>query len=177
MDEEKSLIAVLSLDDPRWNGLKGGYCTLCDPRPLLIRIEADTDTESMWHELWGELYHQGDVGEASYAAVPHLVRHHRRRGAPEWNTYAITAMIELARGQRRNPEPPKWIEDSYFSALRELAEMGIRELPDAKNSEDARAILSVIALQKGARTHARFLVEYSEEELLEIESAASEKEL
>ncbi len=148
---------------------------LCDPRPLLAKIEAGGDTEAVWHELWGELYHQGDVGDASYAAVPHLVRIHRQHGTPEWNTYAITAMIELARGQRTNPDPPKWIEDSYSRALQELAEIGINELSGAKSSEEVRAILSVLALHKGARTHARFLLEYSEEDLLEIEAAASEK--
>jgi hypothetical protein len=102
---------------------------------------------------------------------------HRQHGTPEWSTYAITAMIELARGQFTNPDPPKWIEDSHFRALQELAEIGISELSGAKSSEEVRAILSVLALHKGARTQARFLLEYSEDELLQIESAASGKEL
>lgn len=35
-----------------------------------------------------------------------------------------------------------------------------------------RAILNVIAIAKGLRTHGRFLVKYSEDELLDIESRA-----
>ncbi|MGO8934266.1 MAG: hypothetical protein ACLPLZ_07655 [Terracidiphilus sp.] len=38
--------------------------------------------------------------------------------------------------------------------------------------EDVRAILSVVAIEKGLRTQGRFLVNYSEAELLDIESRA-----
>jgi hypothetical protein len=110
------------------------------------------------------------VGEASYAAVPHLVRIHSLRGAVDWNTYAIVAIIELARGQRGNPEVPEWLERDYFAAIRELAEIGTSKLSRATAPEDIRAILGILAIAKGARTHGRFLVEYSEEELLELES-------
>ena len=102
------------------------------------------------------------------------MRIYRQRGILDWNTYAIVVIVELARGVRKNPQVPDWLAASYFAALQELAEIGISELDHAKDVEDVRAILSVIALQKGARTHARFLLEYSGEELLEIESPASE---
>lgn len=36
--------------------------------------------------------------------------------------------------------------------------------------EAVQAILSVVAITKGLRTHGRFLVEYAEGELLEMES-------
>jgi hypothetical protein len=59
---------------------------------------------------------------------------------------------------------------SYFNAIRELAETGIVEYSQAKASEEVRSILSILAIQKGARAHAKFLVKYSEEELLDFES-------
>jgi hypothetical protein len=37
-------------------------------------LQSNTDSSKAWDELWNELHHQRDVGEASYAAVP------RRRG-------------------------------------------------------------------------------------------------
>ncbi len=161
---------MIGLDDERWNGLKAGYRVPFDPRPLLLKLDAGTDVETVWHELWGELYHQGDVGEASYAAVPHLVRIYRQRGVLDWNSYAIVAIIELARGRGKNLDVPTWLEDSYFNALRELAEIGMAEYSRAKEPDEIRAILSVLAIQKGARVHAKFLVDYSEEELLDLES-------
>jgi hypothetical protein len=163
---------MLSLDDKRWNELKGGYRMPFDPRPLFAKLEAGKDVEGVWHKLWDDLHHQGDVDLASYAAVPHLVRIHRGRGVVDWNTYAIVAIIELARGKGGNPDVPKWMEEGYFSALRELAEIGSVEVLRSKEVDDVRAILAILAIARGARTHGRFLVEYSEEELLDLESHA-----
>ena len=161
---------MLGLDDGRWGNLTGGYRTRFDPRPLLARLETEEDAAIAWHGLWNELHHQGDVGDASYAAIPHLVSIHRKRGVVDWNTYAIVAVIELARTERNNLELPKWLEEDYFRAIGELAEIGATEILHTKEPEAVRAILSVIALAKGLRTHGRFLVEYSEGELLDIES-------
>jgi hypothetical protein len=90
---------MITLEDARWSNLTGGYRTPLDPRPLLKRLETDSDTTEVWQELWDELHHQGDIGEASFAAVPFLVRNYRKRGVLHWNTYAIVAIIELARGE------------------------------------------------------------------------------
>jgi hypothetical protein len=163
-------VRMLSLDDNRWNNLAGGYRMKCDPRPLLADLESEQNRESAWHELWEELHHQGDVGEASYASVPHLVRIHRKSGIVDRNTYAIVAIIELARGKGNNPEVPKWLEEDYLRAIRDLAEIGGGEIWRTEEPEAIRAILSVIAIAKGLRTHGRFLVEYSEDELLDFES-------
>ncbi|MHB8487129.1 MAG: hypothetical protein ACYDCM_15565 [Candidatus Acidiferrales bacterium] len=164
------------MNDKHWENLQGGYRSPFDPRPLLSKLEADKSAKATWEELWGELHHQGDVGTASYAAVPHLVRIYRRRGVIDWNTYAVVAVIELARDNGKNPEVPEWLAEDYFQALRDLAELGAVEILNAKNSEDIRAILSILAIAAGARTHARFLINYSAEELLEMERSASEGE-
>jgi hypothetical protein len=161
---------VISLEDVRWRDLTGGYGIPFDPRPLLKRLETDSDTTEAWQQLWDELHHQGDVGDASFAAVPFLVESYRKRGAIGWNTYAIVAIIELARGEGTNPDLQQWIADDYFQAIRKLAEIGTEEVLKANTPEDVRAILSVIALQKGLRAQAKFLVNYSEAELSGIES-------
>jgi hypothetical protein len=163
-------VRMLSLDDNRWKNLTGGYRMKCDPRPLLAQLESEQTREAAWHELWEELHHQGDVGEASYASVPHLVRIYRTSGVVDWNTYAIVAIIELARGKGNNPAVPPWLEDDYLRAIRELAEIGVAEIWRTEDPEAVRAILSVIAIAKGLRTHGRFLVEYSEDEMLDFES-------
>jgi hypothetical protein len=160
---------MLSLDDERWNHLSGGYKILYDPRPALAKLESQRDTTTAWQELWEELHHQGDVGDASYAAIPELVRIHHKRGVADWNTYAMVAIIELARTERKNPEVPGWLREDYFRSIQELAELGTKEILRTEESEAIRAILSVIAIVKGLRTHRRFLVDYSEPELLEME--------
>ncbi len=163
---------MFNLDDQRWDGLKGGYGVPFDPRPALMQLECGDDVEDAWHTLWEELHHQGDVGEASYASVPHLVRIHRKREVVDWNTYAIIGTIELARDWPRNPPVPKWLEDDYAHALHDLATIAAKQILHTKNAEDVRAILSILALAKGARIHAKFLINYSDDEMLEFESKA-----
>jgi hypothetical protein len=162
-------VTMLSLNDERWTQIDGGYRMSFDPRLLLSRLESDPDTAAVWHELWDELHHQGDVGEASFAAVPHLVRICRSRGELDWNVYALTAIIELARKQGSNPDVPQWLSTGYFRAIRELAETGSREILTATDPDTARAILSILAIERHLPTHARFLINYSEDELLEME--------
>lgn len=156
---------MLSFDDPRWPEMKGGYKMPFDSRPLLKRLESERDIGQVWSELWNELHHQGDVGEASFAAVPYIVKTYCDRSIPDWNAYAIVAVIELARNQGGNPDVPNWLKDDYFNAIRALAEKGISELPEVKDSDTCCAILGIIALEKGLRNHARLLAEYSEREL------------
>jgi hypothetical protein len=160
---------MLSYDDERWDHLHGGYRMPFDPRPLLRKLESGQENAAVWHELWGELHHQGDVGEASYASVPHIVEIHRKSGVVNWNPYAIVACIESAR-TAGNPNVPDWLEKDYFRSIQELSQIGIAEISRANEPEAVRAILSIIAIAKGLRNHGRFLLEYSEEELLDLES-------
>lgn len=159
----------MDLNDPRWADLKGGYGLPFDPRPILRRLEDGSDVQGAWRQLWQELHHQGDVGDASYAAVPHLVRIHRARGVPDWNTYAIVATIDLARDRSGNPPVPSWLGAEYAGAIERLAELALSELPRATDVETTRSMLSILALWKGARTYARVLVELSEDEIVELD--------
>jgi len=150
--------------------MSGGYRTPLDPRPLLKRLESDTDIDAVWQELWDELHHQGDVGEASYAAVPFIVESYRKSGVIDWNAYAIVTIIELARNEGQNPDVPQWIAGDYFAAIRKLAEIGLSEILQVNSGEDARAMLGLIAVHKDLRVHGRFLVDYSDEEMMDMES-------
>lgn len=161
---------MLGFDDERWKHLMGGYKIPFDPRPHPRKLEIQQDTATAWEEPWEELHHQGDVGEASYAAVPELVRIHRSGGAADWNLDAMVAIIELARTESQNPELPVCLQDDYFRSIQEVAQMGTEEILYAEESETKRAILSVIAIARGLRTHGKFLVSYSEDEQLEMES-------
>ena len=153
-----------------WENLEGGYRARFDPRPQLRNLEIGKDVRQAWHELWEELHHQGDVGVASYAAVPQIVRIYKSRDYRSgWDTFAIVATIELARDNPQNPAVPKWLEEDYFEAIRDLGTIAAVQILRSTDLEESRAILSILALSRGARTHARFLLNYSGEELLEME--------
>ena len=161
---------MLALNDERWSDLKGGYGYPFDLRPLLKRLENGDEDKLVWDELWDELHHQGDIGEASYAAIPELVRIHRNRVLQGWDIYGIVACIELCRGRGQNPKLPDWLENDYFSAIQELARIGARDLERIKDPADVQGMLAVLALSKGARTYGELLFKYSQEELLQFDS-------
>jgi hypothetical protein len=161
---------MLEMEDSRWTELDGGYRTRFDPRPLILGLASGRSPAETWKQLWDELHHQGDVGEASYAAVPWLIHLYRSAGVIDWNTYAIVATIELARSIGLNPDVPKWLTSDYFAAIRDLAEIGATEVLRAEDPDSIRAILSILAIERGLREHAKLLVCYSEDEVAEIAS-------
>lgn len=160
---------MLNLDDQRWNSLRGGRRDHYDPRPALVRLQSGSNVSRVWAELWEELHHQGDVDEASYASVPHLVRIYKERSIADWSIYAIIATIELARERNKNPEIPAWLRDSYFEAIQELAAVGSNEILQSSSPELVSSILAVLSLARGARISAWFLLNYSEGELGDME--------
>src|SRR5437867_10950366 len=107
------------IEDTRWKTLKSAYRSTYDPRGVLRQL-AEQPSEAAWNELWNELHHQGDVDDASYAAVPVLAEIHRNSRALGWNVYALCAAIETERHRKANPPLPKWVQDEYESAWRLL---------------------------------------------------------
>jgi len=98
--------------DPKWNDLRGGYRVQYDPRAAIAALRVDPLNQTLWEELWNQLHHQGDVGDASYAAVPLLIDacSSTPRG---WNFYGLIATIEAARHRRKNPPIPEWLVPAY----------------------------------------------------------------
>jgi len=157
---------MLPLDDKRWLTLEGGYREPFDPRPALRRVRSG-DKEA-WHDLWDGLHHQYDVGEASYATVPHLIAICGEQPSPDWNPYALIATIELCRRFDDNPPVPKWLKKEYRDAWDDVVKFGCRDLVGASDETTVRSILSAVALAKGLKLHGELILEYSPEELEDV---------
>lgn len=76
------------------------------------------DGADVWEELWNELHHQGDIGIASYAAVPHIVRISAEVSNRDWNFYGLLATIEVEPHRKGNPAVPDWLIQDYKSNSR-----------------------------------------------------------
>lgn len=137
---------MLSLDDPKWRALNGGYKVPYDASVALKRLEHGEDA---WDDLWEELHHQGDVGEASYAAVPHLVRIGTTLSNRDWNLYALVSCIEVERHRKTNPPLPDWLVEPYHHAMRELLDLATSDLKSVDDQYTVWSILGAIALAKG----------------------------
>ena len=136
---------MLPLDDPRWSELTGRYRTPYNPSDCLRRLQNGDD---VWDELWQELHHQGDVGEASYAAVPYIVSAAKSLALRDWKFYGLVSTIEIERHRKANPPMPIWLVSEYADALRGLFELAMRDLAQVEDRDTIRCILGAIALAK-----------------------------
>ena len=118
------------LTDPKWEGLEGGYRIPYDPRPSLSKLASGIEVAEAWKEIWNELHHQGDVGEASYAAVTALVDLYSSGRQSDWNLFSLSATIEIERHRKSNPPLPHWLSEDYERAWRKLAELALTKLRD-----------------------------------------------
>jgi len=156
---------MLPLTDPHWRALKGGYGTLYDVSDALRRLEQGHD---VWEELWEELHHQGDVGEASYAAVPHLVRICQGVPRRDWNLYGLAGLIETERHRKSNPPLPEWLRTDYFAAWGDLEKLALRDLASASEKDLIQTALAVIAMARGQLRLGALLSWLDESELAEL---------
>jgi hypothetical protein len=137
---------MLSLTDPIWQELEGGYRVPYDASKALAQMECG---ESVWDEFWNELHHQGDVGVASYAAIPQLVRISEGRRGSDWNLYAFAATVEVERHRKSNPPLPDWLAPSYEAAWEGLVKLALSDLAGKPDELTLRSALSVVALGRG----------------------------
>src|SRR5436190_1921802 len=167
---------MIDFDDKRWESLEGGYKIVYDPRPALRELESGSPVQPIWNEFWEDLHHQGDIGDASYASVPFLIRHISRTKKPDWNSYGLVAVVEIERHRKGNPPLPDWIADAYFQAWEELLPYASRDLIVAHDPITVRTILGVMALAKGQLKLGAFIVDSDTSEIdefLETRSAWS----
>jgi hypothetical protein len=135
----------LKLDDARWMTLEGGYRVPYDASHDLRALESGDD--AAMSRLWQQLHHQGDVGIASYAAVPSLVEIYTSR-TRDWNFYGLVNLIEICR-HKNNPALPEWLELEYHGALRDLLNFAIQDVLQIEDAVTLRQVLASIAIGKG----------------------------
>jgi len=150
-----------------WQALQGGYRVPYDPRPAIAKLADASKREQTWHDLWQDLFHQGDIGEASYMAVPGLVEY-AKKTPTDWNPYALAVTIETARDWHENPAVPGWMQPDYSNALADLAALAHRHFMTTKDELALRGMLAVLSLHAGMRVHAYTFIDRSSDELRDL---------
>ncbi|MEO0481583.1 MAG: hypothetical protein AAF196_19095 [Planctomycetota bacterium] len=134
------------------------------------RLRAREDIDRAWDELWEGLYHQGDIGLASYAVVPHLVQIYEGHGEPSWRTFGFACAVEVARDSDRNPDLPDWLRRPYDAAWETLGTLALRDLARSTDPLLTRTALGVLAFSRGLREVGCVLAEFTDDELDELRS-------
>ena len=100
-------------EDPRSASMKGGYRVPHDPRHARERLRVDGNDSRAWDDLWQNLHHQGDLGEASYVSVVALVEMCETTMLSDADLFGLVSTIEIERPRRTNPEVPEWLASDY----------------------------------------------------------------
>jgi hypothetical protein len=113
---------MLALDSDRWRTLRHAYGSAANIPELIKAASADpspteTSQAEPWLSLWSSLCHQDTVSEASYAAVPHLLRIAEQAREPyAWDLLGLPASVEIRRLSGTAPDLPEDVAESYFEA-------------------------------------------------------------
>jgi hypothetical protein len=108
------------------------------------------------------------VGDASYAAVAHLVQVHVARTVVPVRLFTLAATVEVARTTAGSTQPPLWLIADYSHAIEELSFKGMHSLHTRVSRTQTSAVLPLLYVWQGFTIYAAALLEYSEEELGEF---------
>lgn len=160
---------MLDLNNNKWKELEGGYRIPYDASLPLKKLEQATTSEeidAVFSELWDELHHQGDVGLASYFAVPHIIRIAKEKKLYTYNVFGLVATIEIER-HGDNPKLPEEFETSYLHSIQqELTELIKQTLTEPWDTTLTATILAALAVSKGNIKMANAILKMEDEDLV-----------
>lgn len=159
--ERVPFTVMIRLSDNLWNDFIYGDNPACVSVECLKRLYQNADDDEAWQELWDELHHQGDIGQESYAAVPHILEIESRAKHFNWNGFALIATIEQDRPENAAPRAGA-IANGYQKAWDDLLKVIANHPQKDWDSNLTRSILSCIAYSRGQRTIARAVMEINE---------------
>jgi hypothetical protein len=146
---------MILLESGPWKHLKHAYGHASDIPELLTQLSQNTRPmrdykDEPWFSLWSALCHQGDVYDASYAALPHIVQIGiEASGSIDTGFFLMPACIEIFRTSGRGPDIPPDLEKAYFKGLRGLHECAYRHASDVWSSSMAQSVAAALAAATG----------------------------
>ena len=160
---------MLLLDNPCWQTFTSGYQIEYDASQPLKQLEvasSSADTIQILDELWDELHHQGDVGTASYLAVPQLTRIGLKNKIADWRLIGLIALIEIQRHESAVLLPQQY-EQEYCAALQQVEQLIALNDNLPWNAEYTSCALAALAASKGQIGIAKVIQELHDPDLAE----------
>ncbi|MEM8524961.1 MAG: hypothetical protein AAGG68_09970 [Bacteroidota bacterium] len=158
---------MLDLEDKKWVSFQGGYGVKYDASILLKKLELTDDKEEIkqiLNELFQELYHQHNVGLASYLALPHLIRIGIEKHIDCYEIPLLVASVEIQR-KSDNPEILKEYKEEYEREIK-----GVIELINLNQDWDRNytfCATAAIAAVNGQTDLAEIILQMDNEDLVE----------
>ena len=142
----------MDLQDRAWGLLDGGYRIPYDaskPLKKLKGILSQKERQELFDELWENLHHQGNVGLASYLALPHLIDICIENKSLDRNFIGLCVTIENCRISEENPEIPSQYDDLYFGSLAKFEKYLSLNLKNINDRDAFRLTLALLATVNG----------------------------
>ena len=161
----------MDLNDQIWPTVEGGYRIPYDASVILKELEATSDNRAInhiFHELWDNLHHQGDVGVASYLSSIFLIDNCIRKNSLDWNYIGLCLVIEHCRRSDNNPELPDPYKDKYFNALSRFEEYLLNHFKAIDDPTSLRLTLAFFATMHNQFDLGRAIEEMDEDVLAEF---------
>jgi hypothetical protein len=120
---------MLDLASKKWAAMKHAYGSASNIPAALKNLRegpGPNQCEDEWEIMWGSVHHQGDVYDATYAVVPHLLSIALQSKEPvHWAFFAFPASVEVSRYKKLGPsnEPPLELATAYSSAWKKIPEL------------------------------------------------------
>ncbi len=155
---------MLSLESNRWSELQHAYGDASNIPALLsqlINLPSSNGDEEPWFSLWSALAHQGDVYDASFAAVPHVI--HAAASNPlkaDAVYFQFPAWVEICR-KKNGLELPRELSEAYLEALSRLPSLVAQAAAREWDADFLQCALSAISAAKGQTVIAEAALELS----------------
>ncbi len=162
---------MLPLDSPRWSQLTHAYGSASDVPKWLGQLAALPSSEGQnepWFSIWSALAHQGDVYEASYAAVPHVIEALAESPLKaDMSFFLFPVWVEICR-TKSGPPIPRDLEGSYWAALEQLPGLVANASREKGNPESVACLMAAIAVAHGQPLMAEVALELNDQTAEEI---------
>ena len=158
---------MLLLSDTRWSEISHAYGFAIDTPDLIRALTSYPESagfdDEPWYSLWSSLCHQGDIYEASLAALPHIVNilelNPQKAG---FDFIALPTSIEISR-LKSGLVVPEYLRGAYFDAIQKLASLVPVFLVSNHDYNSVQAATAAIAVSAGKFELAELLLEIEED--------------
>lgn len=154
---------MLDLDSPRWGELMHAHGPAADLPELLERLrtqlseeiapdqdEAASPLASTWFELMSAICPGGEVGSASFAAVPHIVALAADHDVEvRAQLLQLVARVEAGRHRPDAPAVPDDLEPAYRASLSRVPHLVAARMGDEWDPTTAQTLAGILLVAKG----------------------------
>ncbi len=131
--------------------MDGGYRRPYDASEIIRSLQVSVQPkQDFWDEVWNNLYHQHDVGVASYAVMPWLLKIYKEKNWVDYQLPNYAFAVEQARLMGHNPTLPNLWAKEYQESIEGINDYCLRKRLECNDANFKKAVVLLTATLVGA---------------------------